>query len=251
MTTVSKLFRSAHGYVSPYFVVDVEGNLVTNTITVTGTKIELTTGSYLGYNGDELLTPTTLGPSVTHIAGTLDGLDVNGTVNITGNLNLTLSAFSLSPTSTGTLNNTSIGVTTAAAGRFTTLTTTGAVTLNPTANVAISPTGLVTISPSSTLTLGTVGQSTALLGQLSAVSNNQTVTLSPTGTGTVTINPSATGAIDNVTIGSTTAVAGRFTNVTITTEDPTWNINRQYAATKKLVENLFVMSYFAGTSGSS
>ena len=90
MTTVSKLFRSEHGYLSPYFVVDVEGNLVTNTITVTGTKIELTTGSYLGYNGDELLTPTTLGPSVTHIAGTLDGLNVTGTVNINGNLNLTL-----------------------------------------------------------------------------------------------------------------------------------------------------------------
>jgi hypothetical protein len=216
MTTVSKLFRSAHGYVSPYFVVDVQGNLVTNTITVTGTKIELTTGSYLGYNGDELLTPTTLGPSVTHIAGTLDGLNVNGTVDISGNLNLTLNTFSLSPTTTGTLNNTSVGVTTAAAGRFTTLTTTDAVTLSPTANVAISPTGLVTISPSSTLTLGTVGQTTTFLGQLSAISTNQTVTLSPLGTGTVTINPATTGAINNVAIGVTAAAAGTFTSLSAT-----------------------------------
>jgi hypothetical protein len=248
MTTVSKLFRSAHGYVSPYFVVDVEGNLVTNTITVTGTKIELTTGSYLGYNGDELLTPTTLGPSVTHIAGTLDGLNVTGTVNINGNLNLTLNAFSLSPTTTGTLNNTSIGATAAAAGRFTTLTTTDAVTLSPAANVTISPTGLVTISPSSILTLGTTGVTTSFIGQLSAIANNQTVTISPTGAGTVTINPATAGTINNVTIGATTAASGRFTNAEITMSDPTWNINRSYAATKRQVEDMFIMGYFSGVS---
>jgi len=248
MTTVSKLFRSAHGYVSPYFVVDVEGNLVTNTITVTGTKIELTTGSYLGYNGDALLTPTTLGPSVTHVAGTLDGLNVTGTVNITGNLNLTSGTFSLAPATTAALNNTSIGVTTAAPGRFTTLTTTDTVTLSPAANVTISPTGLVTVSPSSTLTLGTLGQTTSLLGQLSAVSNNQTVTLSPTGSGTITINPATAGTIDNVIIGATTAASGRFTNAAITMSDPTWNINRTYAATKKQVEDMFIMGYFSGVS---
>ena len=248
MTTVSKLFRSAHGYVSPYFVVDVQGNLVTNTITVTGTKIELTTGSYLGYNGDELLTPTTLGPSVTHIAGTLDGLNVNGTVNITGNLNLTTGTFTLTPATTAAINNTTIGLTTAAAGRFTTLTTTDAVTLSPAANVTISPTGTVTISPSSTLTLGTNSQTTTFLGQLSAVDTNQTVTLSPTGTGTVTINPATTGSINNVTIGAATAVSGRFTNAEITMSDPTWNINRLYAATKKQVEDMFIMGYFSGVS---
>lgn len=248
MTTVSKLFRSAHGYVSPYFVVDVQGNLVTNTITVTGTKIELTTGSYLGYNGDELLTPTTLGPSVTTIAGTLDGLNVAGTVNINGSLNLTNGTFTLTPATTASINNTSIGVTTAAAGRFTTLTTTSTVTLNPTANVTISPTGLVTISPTSTLTLGTAGQTTSLLGQISVVGTDQTVTLSPLGTGTVTLNPATTGSIDNMTIGSTTAAAGRFTNATITMSDPTWNINRTYAATKKQVEDMFIMGYFSGVS---
>jgi hypothetical protein len=246
MTTVSKLFRSSNGYISPYFIVDIDGNLITNTITVTGTKIELTTGSYLGYNGDELLTPTTLGPSVTHIAGTLDGLTVAGTINITGDLNLTGGTFSLTPVTTAALNNTSIGVTTAAPGRFTTLTTTGAVTLNSTGNVTISPTGLATISPTSILTLGTASQTTTFLGQLSAIANNQTVTFSPTGTGTVTISPATTGNINNVEIGGTTAAAGRFTNATITTSDPTWNINRTYATTKKQVEDMFMLSYFLG-----
>lgn len=244
MTTVSKLVRSTHGYMSPYFIVDTEGNLVTNTITITGTKIELTTGSYLGYNGDELLSPTTLGPTVTHIAGTLDGLNVDGTVNIGGNLNLTTGTFNLTPATTASINNASIGVTTPAAGRFTTLATTGAVTLNSTANVAISPTGLVTISPTSTLTLGTASQTTTFLGQLSAISANQTITFSPSGSGTVTISPATTGNINNVAIGSTTAAAGRFTNAEITMSDSTWNINRTYATTKKQVEEMFMLSYF-------
>jgi hypothetical protein len=216
MSTVYELFRSASGYTSPYFIVDTDGNLITQTITVTGSRIELTPGSYIGHNGDLLLSQTTLGESVTRIAGTLDGLNVNGTVNIAGNLNLTLNAFSLSPASTGALNNVSVGVTTAAAGRFTTLTTTSTVTLSPTGNVAISPTGLVTVSPTSTLTLGTVGQATTLLGQLSAVSANQTVTLSPLGTGTVIINPATAGTINNVTIGATTALSGAFTSLSAT-----------------------------------
>lgn len=216
MSTVYELFRSASGYTSPYFIVDTDGNLITQTITVTGSRIELTPGSYIGHNGDLLLSQTTLGESVTRIAGTLDGLNVNGTVNIAGNLNLTLNAFSLSPATTGTLNNTSVGMTTAAAGRFTTLTTTGAVTLSPTANVAISPTGLVTVSPTSTLTLGTTSQATTFLGQLSATASNQTITFSPTGTGTVTISPATTGAIDNVVIGATNSQAGSFTALSAT-----------------------------------
>jgi hypothetical protein len=244
MSIVSKLFRSSHGYISPYFIVDTEGNLVTNTITVTGTKIELTTGSYLGYNGGELLTPTTLGPSVTHVAGTLDGLNVAGTINITGNLNLSGGTFSLTPVTTAALNNTSIGVTTPAPGRFTTLGTTGAVTLNSTGNITISPTGLVNISPTSTLTLGSAGQTTTFLGQLSAITANQTVTFSPTGSGTVTIGPATTGNIDNVAIGTTTAASGRFTNASITNADATWNINRTNATTKKQVEDMFMLGYF-------
>jgi hypothetical protein len=216
MSTVYELFRSASGYASPYFIVDTDGNLITQTITVTGSRIELTPGSYIGHNGDLLLSQTTLGKSVTRIAGTLDGLNVVGTVNINGNLNLTLPSFVLSPTATGAIDNVAIGATTASAGRFTTLTTSSTVTLSPVGNVTISPTGSVTVSPTSTLTLGTAGQTTTLLGQLSAVSVNQTVTLSPLGTGTVTINPATTGTINNVTIGATTALSGAFTSLSAT-----------------------------------
>ena len=46
---------------------------------------------------------------------------------------------------------------------------------------------------------------------------NASVAISPTGTGTVTINPATTGSINNMTIGGTTAKAGTFTDVNLTT----------------------------------
>ena len=46
---------------------------------------------------------------------------------------------------------------------------------------------------------------------------NAAVTISPTGTGTVTINPATASTINNMSIGATTALAGRFTDVTLTT----------------------------------
>ena len=54
---------------------------------------------------------------------------------------------------------------------------------------------------------------------------NAAVTISPTGTGTVaisptgalTINPTAASTLNNVSVGATTALTGRFTNVTLTT----------------------------------
>lgn len=250
MGTVAKLFRSSYGYVSPYFVVDVDGNLVTNTITLTGKKIELNSSSYIGYAGDVVLSPTTLGPSVTNIQGTLTGLNVEGTVNIAGNLNLTVGSFSLNPGTTASLNNTTIGLTSPVSGKFTNLTSTGTgnVTMDATGSVTITPTGNANISPTATLTLGTAGQSTTLLGNVSANAFNQTVTLSPTGTGTIVMNPAVTGNIDNIAIGSTTAAAGRFTNATITQEDSAWNSNRTYAATKRQMENMFIMGYFSGVS---
>jgi hypothetical protein len=246
MSTVYELFRSASGYASPYFIVDTDGNLITQTITVTGSRIELTPGSYIGHNGNLLLSQTTLGESVTHIAGTLDGLNVNGIVNITGNLNLTLNNFSLSPTTTGTLDNVSIGVTTAAAGRFSTLSVTTSAVISPTGNVAISPTGSVTISPTGTLIVGTSGTTTSIIGNISATTANQTITISPTGTGSLTIAPTQTGAMNNVAIGATTASTGRFTSATATTPDERWNSNTSQLATKRYVENSIMFAYFTG-----
>jgi hypothetical protein len=46
---------------------------------------------------------------------------------------------------------------------------------------------------------------------------NAAVAISPTGTGTVTINPATASTMNNVAIGGTTALTGRFTNVTLTT----------------------------------
>lgn len=250
MGTVAKLFRSSYGYVSPYFIVDVDGNLVTNTITLTGKKIELNSGSYIGYAGDVVLSPTKLGPSVTTIEGTLTGLSVAGTVDIVGNLNLSSGTFSLNPGTTASLNNTAIGLTTPVAGKFTSLTSagTGTISLGPTGNVTINPTGTVTINPSSTLTLGTAGQSTTFAGNISATASNQTINLSPTGTGSITINPNTIGAIDNIIIGATTPRTATFTNATISAENSQWNISRTNAATKKYVEDAYIMGWFVGVS---
>lgn len=45
---------------------------------------------------------------------------------------------------------------------------------------------------------------------------NAAVNISPTGTGTVTINPETASTINNMSIGATTALTGRFSGVTVT-----------------------------------
>jgi hypothetical protein len=257
MSTVYELFRSASGYTSPYFVVDSTGNLITQTITVTGSRLELTPNSYIGSSGDLLLSRTTLGSSVVNILGTLTGLTVAGTVSLAGVGNVTLSptgTVTLSPTGTvtmnpsvtGNINNINIGATTAATGRFSTLSATTSASINPTGNVTVSPTGAVTISPSGSTTIGTAGVATNLVGQISATTNNQTISFSPTGTGTIIVNPATTGAIDNVAVGATTASTGRFTSATVTAPDEKWNSNTSQLATKRYVENSIMFSYFTG-----
>lgn len=108
------------------------------------------------------------------------------------------------------------------------LTSTGAVALSPAnVNVVLSPTGtgIVTINPSTAGTLNNVslGATTPLAVTSTALTATGTVTLSPanlnvvlspTGTGVVTINPATAGTINNVSIGATTAAAGKFTGLT-------------------------------------
>jgi hypothetical protein len=48
---------------------------------------------------------------------------------------------------------------------------------------------------------------------------NAAVAISPTGTGTVTINPATASTINNTSIGATTASTGRFTSVTLSTDN--------------------------------
>ena len=190
MSTVYELFRSASGYTSPYFVVDSTGNLITQTITITGSRLELTPGSYVSSSGELLLSQTTLGTSVVNILGTLTGLSVAGTVNLAGVGNVTLSptgtvtlsptgAVIMNPSVTGNINNVVVGATTPAAATFTILSSTGNVSFN---------------------------------------GNNANITISPTGTGIVTINPAQTGSINNVTLGLGAPLAGRFTTVRMTTQ---------------------------------
>jgi hypothetical protein len=138
----------------------------------------------------------------------------------------------VTPTTTGTMDNIVIGANTPKAGGFTTLTATSTVGLNSAnAVVTLSPTGTgtITIAPSTTgsmnnMTIGNVTPAAATFTTLTATGNvnmngnNATVTISPVGTGTLVVNPTITGSINNVSIGSTTAAAGRFTTLTMTSQ---------------------------------
>jgi len=254
MVTVSELFRSASGYVSPYFIVDAEGNLLTQTITVTGSRLELTSSAYISYNGDPLVTPTALGSSITSIPGTLTGLTVSGTMLLSGSLQMTSGTVNLNPSSASVINNVAIGTTIASVGNFTSLTCTSAglvalsptgnVTVSPTGNVTVSPTGNVTVSPTGTITFGSTGTLYLNSTNVVATALNQTLNFSPTGSGTITINPSTPGSLNNVAIGMVTAESGRFTSVTVTAPDETWNTNRDQLATKRYVEQSRIFSFF-------
>ena len=109
----------------------------------------------------------------------------------------------------------------------TTLTASSTVTLSPAShNVAISPTGTgtVTINPAtaSAIDNATLGVTTPLAvksttltatGAVSLSPASANVVLSPTGTGVVTVNPATAGTLNNVSIGVTTPLAGKFTTL--------------------------------------
>lgn len=130
------------------------------------------------------------------------------------------SAVEISPSGTGA------NVAVQPAGTLT-LSSTGNLTMNPGGTLTVNPTGAASLTGSSTLTLGSLGQTTTMNGNISATASNQTVSFSPSGTGSVTIsptgsggltvNPTTTGSINNVNIGATTAGTGRFTTITATT----------------------------------
>jgi len=118
----------------------------------------------------------------TPVAGTFTQLTTTGTVSaVSTNQQISLAptgtgTVTISPATTGTINNVVIG---AALPKAATVT---ALTLNSTT---------------------------------SFVNTGQTVTISPTGTGTVAFNPANLGSINNVSIGATTPAPGRFTTITV------------------------------------
>ena len=88
-----------------------------------------------------------------------------------------------------------------------------------------------TVTSSGNLTLGgalslisppAIGSTTPNTGAFTILTVNSAstsaVTLSPTGSGTVTVNPTTAGTINNMSIGVTTAAAGRFTTITATSQ---------------------------------
>jgi hypothetical protein len=141
-------------------------------------------------------------------------------------------SLAVNPVTTGAMNNIVIGASVPKAGGFTTLTATSTVSLNSAnATVTMSPTGTgtITIAPTTTgsmnnVTIGDVTPAAATFTTLTATGNvnmngnNATVTISPVGTGTLIVNPTITGSINNVSIGATTAAAGRFTTLTMTSQ---------------------------------
>jgi len=241
MTTTTKLFRSAAGFVSPYFVADVNGNVIANTLTLTGSRLELTTGSYISYNGNPLVTSTALASTITSIPGTLTGLTVGGNVLVQGTLSVSgTGVVTLNPTTTGNINNINIGATTAGTGAFTTLSSTTSVNLTTTGTIVLAPTG--------PMTLGTTTGTTNMYGTFSHTDNgNFNVSLTGAAS-TITLKSVLTGSIDNMSIGLTTSAAGKFTNIVLTAPDITWNSGtaRSQAASKRYAENLGLMfTYFA------
>jgi hypothetical protein len=248
MSTVAKQLRSSYGFESPYFIVDSSGNLVTQTITVTGNRIELTQGSYISYNGQPLLTQTALGSTITSIPGTLSGLTVGSTLSpatttLVGVLKLTggNSASVINPTYLSSLDNFTIGATVPAAATFTNLTVNGNITLNST-NISLSPSG--------SLTLGSNGQTINLQGNVS-ITGTQSFKIAPSDGSLVTIQPTATGSMDNMTIGALSAATGNFTTVTQTTVTTT-NGNTNANGVNMNVGNIYhlVVTGSTGTIGS-
>ena len=95
---------------------------------------------------------------------------------------------------------------------------TGTVTISPATTGTINNVAVGAASPNaatvSALTLNSTG---------SFVSNGQTITISPTGTGTVAFNPANLGSINNVSIGTTTPADGSFTTITVLNPSTTGN----------------------------
>jgi len=79
---------------------------------------------------------------------------------------------------------------------------------------------------------------------------NAAVAISPTGTGTLTLNPATASTINNMSIGATTALSGRFTDVTATTGNVVIGTSGQgvdFAATPGTGTSELLADYEEGT----
>jgi hypothetical protein len=194
------------------------GQIIGNGVTI-GVDIEIPTNSTYTLTSDGtnyVLTSALAGPTTFELPVTFnDLLNADGKVE----LNPLDNNVEIKPTGTGLVD----------------ISPQSSVSIQPGAQVTIRPTGDASISSSSgTVSIGDVGKTTAMLGNISAISNAQTVTLSPTGAGssvtidpagntsidaggTLTINSSTAGTISNMSIGATNPSTGAFTEVTAPT----------------------------------
>jgi cytoskeletal protein CcmA (bactofilin family) len=154
-------------------------------------------------------------------------LVVTGGVGVSGTIYGALNSTNVTLSTTGTINGISVGATSASTGAFTTLSANSTVGLSGSnAQITISPTGTgsVTVAPAVAGNINNmnIGASTRGTGAFTTLAANSTVTLSPanaqvaispTGSGSVAMQPAVAGAIDNMSIGSTTRGSGAFTTV--------------------------------------
>ena len=194
------------------------GQIIGNGVTI-GVDIEIPTNSTYTLTSDGtnyVLTSALSGPTTFELPVTFnDLLNADGKVE----LNPLDNNVEIKPTGTGLVD----------------ISPQSSVSIQPGAQVTIRPTGDASISSASgTVSIGDVGKTTSMLGNISAISNAQTVTLSPTGAsssvtidptgntsidagGTLTISSTTLGTISNMSIGSTNPSTGAFTSVTAPT----------------------------------
>jgi hypothetical protein len=232
------------------------GGLLTDSSTLTWDGTVLTAGSF-----------STSG-ALSAGATTVTTLTASGVVSITDSTESTSTTTGALKVSggVGIVKNIWVGGNSNVAGTFkvqSTFTADAAVNLNP-ANysVGISPTGTgsVTINPNTAgtinnMSIGATTRSTGAFTTLDANSTvglspaNNSVTISPTGTGSLTVNPNTAGTINNMSIGATTAAAGRFTTLTATTSatlSPTGTVTIN-PTTKSNIDNVDIGVTTAGT----
>jgi hypothetical protein len=218
-STNTPTLTSSVGTKGYYYVVSVAGS--TNLDGITDWKI----GDWAVYSGTawQKIDNTDSVTSVNGFTGAvvLTNTDISGFGTMS-----TQNANSVAITG-GSINGTTIGATTASTGAFTTATASTSLT-TPTVQ-ATNSAGLSLKNASGTtqMSMGAGGgDNLAINVSTNLNGTNAQIDISPTGTGHVHIKPSGTnsveiaptsvGTIDNMTIGATTAVAGSFTNLSVT-----------------------------------
>jgi hypothetical protein len=154
-------------------------------------------------------TPTT--GTVTSVSGTgtVSGISLSGTVTSSGSLTLggTLD-LSAPPVIGGTTPNTITGTTITANTKF----------VGTNFDAAGSGGGSLRTSGGTAVLQwgGGGGVNLTLDGAFNMNPANYSISIAPTGTGTLTVNPATAGTINNMSIGLTTAAAGYFTTLSLT-----------------------------------